>query len=248
MAVDPLELLKAANNPALTQTNVNAQKTANDLTAGLAKLNSQRAGQLNLANINNAGAADRTAMGLGFTGAPELRNSSPELTIKRGLDNALTGSTTNLNNSGAALNRAKFGVYPDPPPGSPAQTVQDIKTLTKPGISVGERTSAAAGNVSKASRETGKTTKAVELNEDGILEEVTTVNSNKQEGTSKNSAIAAQRSKRIQDSVAAKFKEIERPFKSIEILSQNDSEAVISVDGGPAETVKIRSVPRKSGE
>ena len=247
MAVDPLELLKAANNPALTQTNVNAQKTANDLTAGLAKLNSQRAGQLNLANINNAGAADRTAMGLGFTGAPELRNSSPELTIKRGLDNALTGSNTNLNNSGAALNRAKFGVYPDPPPGSPAQTVQDIKTLTKPGISVGERT-AAAGNVSEASQETGETTKSARLNEGGILEEVTTVNSNKQKGTSKNSAIAAQRSKRIQDSVAAKFKEIERPFKSIEILSQNDSEAVISVDGGPAETVKIRSVPRKSGE
>lgn len=146
MAVDPLELLKAANNPALTQTNVNAQKTANDLTAGLAKLNSQRTGQLNLANINNAGAADRTAMGQGFTGATELRNSSPALTLRRGLENALTGSTTNLNNSGALVNRAKGGFYPNPPLGSTAKIVQDIETPTKQGTPIGEA-SAAAGKM-----------------------------------------------------------------------------------------------------
>jgi len=64
--VNPFSRIGASNDPSLTLRTVNADNVANQLQAGLAKLNSERAGALQLADTNNVAALQRTGLPLGL--------------------------------------------------------------------------------------------------------------------------------------------------------------------------------------
>jgi len=161
MAVDPLELLKAANNPALTQTNVNAQKTANDLTAGLAKLNSQRAGQLQNTNLMGENTLNNTFASQGIDRSSP--NALSQLEQFRGLKNANTESNTFNVGSAGAVNLANIGQYMKQQP-TAGETVSPSNS-TSPGIPLPVRKAKATGSDAAkitATNTQGKKTKSIQ--------------------------------------------------------------------------------------
>jgi len=225
--INPLAFIGKSNDPTLGQRIVNADKVANQLQAGLARLNSQRAGQVQLADINNQADGDRNAVQQGFPDLSTLQGAAPELANRRAVGDFLKGAQ--------GINAAAGGgvrILGDTP-----FNPQDIlkQKLTPGQLLKGEAQSAAVPTVS-AKQEAGTTTEGTRFNEaTGQLEKVTTTEKDTQEGKTKGGKPTVQRAKQIQDIVAAKFRQTGRPFTSIEVVAEDDTHIAFRVDGGEVE-------------
>lgn len=103
--INPLSFIGKSNDPTLGQRTINASSIADQLQASLAKLNSQRAGSLQLADLNNLAAGNRNAVTQGFSNLSDLQGSGVERELSRRLAQALKGAEV-----GSTLQRSGFGI------------------------------------------------------------------------------------------------------------------------------------------